>query len=635
MNKRSGSGLIRLVLMITLLLPTFFVTPQVQANPLVDIRYFYDALSPYGVWVNHPTYGEVWYPRNVSQDWRPYTDGYWAYTNDYGWLWVANEPWGWAPFHYGRWAWDDWYGWVWVPGRVWAPAWVFWRSGGGYAAWSPMPPNVVWQPGIGLNISYFDYDRDLRWDSWIVIRDYDLPHRHIRDHIFPSHQNREIINRTNHSQNITLINNTIVNQGVPVKQIEDITRQPIVPVVPRLHDRMDITSARHQDRQPDIIRLPMAAPTTNEIQQNEELARRLDGKRADGTRTEQAITDPTQINNQNTRSPGRLVGIQTQVPTNNIEAKNPGLSESSSKIIPQPAIPENPVVGLELDNSAQHKRHEDNRNQQRQVNPVQQPSQGIPESIPVQTPTERPPVFTQETVSPDVSVKPVMQHKSETSDTAQPAQAPIVIEIPAPEQPQNNTQRHQQVPIKEVIQPMQQIETLRPNETQRVQPVETISPQQIQNSQTTEIRQQEVARQQELQNQQQLHSQRQQAERAQQEAQQQQLQEAARQQELQNQQQMQLQRQQAERAQQEAQQPQLQETARQQELQNQQQMQLQRQQAERAQQEAQQQQQQMQEAARQQEMQNQQQMQAQQAERARREAEQRAKSEGANPGAPR
>ena len=607
MNKRSRSGLIRLFLIITLLLPALFVTPQVQANAQVDIRYFYDALSPYGVWVNHPTYGEVWYPRNVSQDWRPYTDGYWAYTNDYGWLWVANEPWGWAPFHYGRWAWDDWYGWVWVPGKVWAPAWVFWRSGGGYAAWSPMPPNVVWQPGIGLNISYFDYERDLRWDSWIVVRDHDLPHRHIRNHIFPSHQNREFINRTNHTQNITLINNTIVNQGVPVKQIEAITRQPIVPVVPRLHDRMDISSTRHQESQPDIIRLPMAAPTTNETQQNEELARRLDGKRADGTKTEQAITDPTQINNQNTRSPGRLVGIQNQVPTINSEVKRPALTEPSGKSIPQPAIPENPVVGLELDNSAQHKRPEDNRSQQRQAIPVQQSSFGIPESIPVQTPTERPPVFTQETASPDVSVKPVMQHKSESSDTAQPAQAPIVIQIPAPEQTQNNTQIHQQVPIKDVTQPMQQIETLRPNETQKVQSIETTQPQQMQHSQQTE--------------------------RAQQEAQQQQLQEAARQQELQNQQQIQLQRQQAERAQQEAQQQQMQEAARQQELQNQQQMQLQRQQTERAQQEAQQ--QQMQEAARQQELQNQQQMQAQQVERARREAEQRAKSEGANPGTPR
>ena len=614
MNKRSRSGLIRLFLIITLLLPALFVTPQVQANPQVDIRYFYDALSPYGVWVNHPTYGEVWYPRNVSQDWRPYTDGYWAYTNDYGWLWVANEPWGWAPFHYGRWAWDDWYGWVWVPGKVWAPAWVFWRSGGGYAAWSPMPPNVVWQPGIGLNISYFDYERDLRWDSWIVVRDYDLPQRHIRNHIFPSHQNREFINRTNHTQNITLINNTIVNQGVPVKQIEAITRQPIVPVVPRLHDRMDISSTRHQGSQPDIIRLPMAAPTTNETQQNEELARRLDGKRADGTRTEQAITDPTQINNQDTRSPGRLVGIQTQIPTINSEVKRPALTEPSGKSIPQPAIPENPVVGLELDNSAQHKRPEDNRSQQRQAIPVEQSSFGIPESIPVQTPTERPPVFTQETASPDVSVKPVMQHKSESSDTAQPAQAPIVIEIPAPEQTQNNTQRHQQVPI-DVTQPMQQIETLRPNETQKVQSIETTQPQQMQHSQQTETQQQTGRADQETR------------------LQHQQQQEIANQQELQNQQQLQLQRQQAERAQQEAQQQQMQEAARQQEMQNQQQMQLQRQQTERAQQEAQQ--QQMQEAARQQEMQNQQQMQAQQVERARREAEQRAKSEGANPGTPR
>ncbi|MDZ4099502.1 MAG: DUF6600 domain-containing protein [Methylophilaceae bacterium] len=136
MHTRYRFGLMSLSLLAVLLSPGFFNMGQVQANTSVNVSIgvFHKALSPYGNWVNHPTYGQVWYPRNITQDWRPYTDGYWAYTDDYGWLWVANEPWGWAPFHYGRWAWDNWYGWIWVPGRTWAPAWVFWRSGGGFAA---------------------------------------------------------------------------------------------------------------------------------------------------------------------------------------------------------------------------------------------------------------------------------------------------------------------------------------------------------------------------------------------------------------------------------------------------------------------------------------------------------------------
>jgi len=109
--------------------------PDVQGAAPADpeaasIDYFHDQLSPYGQWVQRDGYGMVWVPQ-VDQSWRPYTAGHWAYT-DQGWAWVADEPWGWAPYHYGRWYYDQEIGWGWVPGTVWAPAWVAWRSGGGY-----------------------------------------------------------------------------------------------------------------------------------------------------------------------------------------------------------------------------------------------------------------------------------------------------------------------------------------------------------------------------------------------------------------------------------------------------------------------------------------------------------------------
>ena len=362
MNIRPRFNLLSLTLIITLLSSSFFVTPQSQANSYtnaaVNIRVFFDALSSYGVWVNHPVYGEVWYPNDVASDWRPYTDGYWANTDEYGWLWVADEPWGWATFHYGRWAWDDWYGWIWVPGNVWAPAWVFWRSGEGYAAWSPMPPNVVWQPGVGLNTSYFDYDRDLPWYSWIIVRDYDLPRRHIREHIFPSQENREIINRTHNTHNLSWNHNTIVNEGIPVREIETITKQPIEHIAPTVHDRIIDYKNRHTEGQPDIIRLPMAASSSQEIKQNEELARRLDGKRPDGTRTEQPVMGSIQPNNQDTRLPGRLVGIHRQLPT--------AFSEPNGNNSYQSPLPESPI----------------GRNQGR-FQSAQQPFVNIRESIPV------------------------------------------------------------------------------------------------------------------------------------------------------------------------------------------------------------------------------------------------------------
>ena len=90
-----------------------------------DTSYFYDYLSPYGMWVYQPPYGYVWIPKVYRYGWRPYSYGSWVWT-DYGWTWISDWEWGWIPFHYGRWAWDDYLGWFWVPDTVWGPAWVSW-----------------------------------------------------------------------------------------------------------------------------------------------------------------------------------------------------------------------------------------------------------------------------------------------------------------------------------------------------------------------------------------------------------------------------------------------------------------------------------------------------------------------------
>jgi hypothetical protein len=123
------------------------VTPppdgEVQAN-------FDEALTPYGDWTDVDG-TRVWRPSAsvVGDDFQPYaTNGQWV-SSDYGWYFQSDYAWGWAPFHYGRWALDPNYGWIWIPGTVWAPAWVDWRSGGGYIGWAPLPPigwSVVVQP---------------------------------------------------------------------------------------------------------------------------------------------------------------------------------------------------------------------------------------------------------------------------------------------------------------------------------------------------------------------------------------------------------------------------------------------------------------------------------------------------------
>src|SRR5687768_8267753 len=96
-------------LSVALLLHSFAgLTPSIvtaQHNQ-VTLQTFYDELSPYGMWTNHPAYGFVWLPMDDPDSFFPYgTGGYWVLT-EYGWTWVSTYKWGWAPFHYGRWDYD-------------------------------------------------------------------------------------------------------------------------------------------------------------------------------------------------------------------------------------------------------------------------------------------------------------------------------------------------------------------------------------------------------------------------------------------------------------------------------------------------------------------------------------------------
>lgn len=127
-----------LVLLLTAL--TFHLAaPTARAD--VSVEVFYDSLDAYGDWVEVGDYGYCWAPRDVGSDWRPYTDGEWAYT-DAGWTWVSDEPYGWAVYHYGRWLRTESIGWVWVPGEEWGPAWVSWRRSPEYVGWAPLPPEA-------------------------------------------------------------------------------------------------------------------------------------------------------------------------------------------------------------------------------------------------------------------------------------------------------------------------------------------------------------------------------------------------------------------------------------------------------------------------------------------------------------
>lgn len=122
-------------------------------NEYVDESIYYDSydLDNYGDWQAYGDYGNVWVP-DVSDGWRPYSDGRWQYTGG-NYFWVGYEPWGWAPYRYGRWGWGNDLGWYWVPGNVFGAAWVSWYDYGDYIGWCPLD---YWNRPIFVNNYYFN-----------------------------------------------------------------------------------------------------------------------------------------------------------------------------------------------------------------------------------------------------------------------------------------------------------------------------------------------------------------------------------------------------------------------------------------------------------------------------------------------
>jgi hypothetical protein len=151
------------------------------------LQTFYDALSPYGQWVNYGGYGYVWIP-NAGRDFTPYsTAGHWVYT-DNGWMWASDYNWGWATFHYGRWDFDAVYGWMWIPDTQWGPAWVQWRSCDGYYGWAPLQPNYGWN-------NYNSYNPPA--DRWVFCQRQYITNNNVSAYYEPRDHYNDYIRRSN------------------------------------------------------------------------------------------------------------------------------------------------------------------------------------------------------------------------------------------------------------------------------------------------------------------------------------------------------------------------------------------------------------------------------------------------------
>jgi hypothetical protein len=196
----------------------------------VSIDVFYNNLSG-GNWIEVEGYGYGWQPDVAVNDsnWRPYADGYWAYTDD-GWTWVSYEDFGWATYHYGRWANLSDYGWVWFPGSDldWGPAWVSWRTGGDYVGWAPLPPRgvgVVYEGRpIGPQVD-IEFDIGPEYYNFCEVRYIGEPV--LRNYIAPRVQNVTYINNTVNVTNITVQNNVVYNYGPNYEVLSAHSARPI------------------------------------------------------------------------------------------------------------------------------------------------------------------------------------------------------------------------------------------------------------------------------------------------------------------------------------------------------------------------------------------------------------------------
>jgi hypothetical protein len=196
----------------------------------ISVDYFYNNLSG-GNWIDVEGYGYGWQPDLAvnDQNWRPYADGYWAYTDD-GWTWVSYEDFGWATYHYGRWANLSDYGWIWFPGEDldWGPAWVSWRTGGDYVGWAPLPPRgpgVVYEGRqIGPQVD-IEFDIGPEYYNFCEVRYIGEPV--LRNYIAPPVQNVTYINNTVNVTNITVQNNVVYNYGPNYEVLSAQSARPI------------------------------------------------------------------------------------------------------------------------------------------------------------------------------------------------------------------------------------------------------------------------------------------------------------------------------------------------------------------------------------------------------------------------
>jgi len=213
---------------------------QTDANFEISLGYFASRLEPFGHWINHPVWGDVWQP-DAGRNFRPYFYGYWEYTSDAGWLWVSNEPYGDIVYHYGRWIYDPALGWLWVPGYVWAPSWVVWRQGEDYVGWLPMPPAyndlqfdkapvASYAPEASYGYQYVygsSFASDAFFNLWIFTQINDFGRSDRRHYLVDHDRQRDLFRRTRDCTRYENEHDHVVDRSIDPEWVQRLTNRTL------------------------------------------------------------------------------------------------------------------------------------------------------------------------------------------------------------------------------------------------------------------------------------------------------------------------------------------------------------------------------------------------------------------------
>ena len=221
--------------------------------------YFYNALAPYGQWIETNDGLMVWHPTFLSRGWAPYTYGNWEWTND-GWYWNSDEPFGYITYHYGRWYNDEYYGWIWVPDDQWAPAWVEWRYDEDNIGWAPLPPYAEFTIGIGIQ---YTHEYHPNYAYWNFVGYNHFCDDHVYNYYAGPKVKYRIYSNTVLRNDYDYNNGRVINRGIGYDRVRERSGRPIVTrEIVRVNDPREL---RNNDNK-NVIRTYVA--TRNDVSRN-------------------------------------------------------------------------------------------------------------------------------------------------------------------------------------------------------------------------------------------------------------------------------------------------------------------------------------------------------------------------------